>query len=116
MDKTLHISEDKLILWISFVNINLYDINVTDKLTNTTYRVAEYDGYKYNILNEKSFDGIYVAVLKQHPEIINEIKKFIEYHQPETQTFGAMIGRLRNKFNTWVDRKKKSIKSIWQKK
>jgi len=115
-EKTLYMSdEDRLILWIKYINEGIYDINVTDKLTHTTYRVAEYDGYKYIVLNQKAFDGIFYTLSKEHPSVLTDIRSFVEFHKPDSQSFSEMCKRLSNKYRAWVQNKKNSIKKLWKK-
>ena len=112
-EKTLHVSEYNIIIWISLINNQLYDINITDKLLNVTYRIAEYDGHKYNVLNQKAFDGVYYPTIKENPGIIRVIHDFIDYHQPESRSFDAMRDRVSSRFNIWLNKKIKSLN--WQK-
>ena len=107
-EKTLFKNDQGLILWITFINPELFQLNVTDKMTYATYGLAEYDGFKYTILNAKAFDGFYLKLLKEHPQIINEIREFMNFHKPENQTLNAMSNRLSGKCQNWFKTKKKS--------
>ena len=92
-EKTLYSfvsNEKKLILWISYVNDDLYDLNITDKLNHIIYKIAEFDGIKYNILNNNIFDSFY-SIVKEKPDILSDIRSFIKFHKPESPSVNDFL-------------------------
>lgn len=112
--KTLHTTESSLVVWIEYVNNDLFDIKITDKITDVTYRVAEYDGLKYRIHNMETFNNMFIKLVKDQPQIINEMRKFMSYHHPEAHTFNVMVDGLKAKFKAWRVHKVNIIKKLWQ--
>ena len=44
--KSLYLFEDMMHLWISSAGHKCVDIHVSDSISNVTYNVAEFDGYR----------------------------------------------------------------------
>jgi hypothetical protein len=118
-EKTLfHDKKEGITLWITLVNeeTGLFDILISDKEFNATYRVAEYDSKKYTILNTRVFGGIYYQMVKDNPKIITDIKSHIASYQPENNSLNAMRSRLSDRFGKWQHKQKTAITSLWKKK
>lgn len=118
-EKTLfHDKKEGITLWITLVNqeTGLFDILISDKEFNATYRVAEYDGSKYNVLNTRVFGGIFYKMAKDNPSIISDIKSHIASYKPENNSFTAMCSRLADRFGEWKLRQKKAIQKPWNRK
>ena len=117
-EKTLfHDKKEGLTLWMTLVNqeLGLFDILISDKEMNTTYRVAEYDGKKYNVLNTRVFGGIFYTLIKDNPSIIADIKAHMASYKPENNTFNSMRDRLITRFTAWKLKQKTTIKKTWKK-
>jgi len=118
-DKTLfHDTKEGITLWIILVNqeTGLFDILISDKELNATYRVAEYDGSKYNVLNRRVFGGVFYKMAKDNPSIISNIRSYITLYKPENNGFTAMCSRLADRFTETETRTKKIIQRIWNQK
>jgi hypothetical protein len=116
-EKTLfHDKKEGITLWMTLVNeeTGLFDILISDKEFNVTYRVAEYDGKKYNVLNTRVFGGIYYQMVKDNPTIIGDMKSHIAFYKPENNSFNAMWLRLTDRFKGWKTKYKTRITRFWK--
>lgn len=114
--KTLfHDEKEGLTIWIEEINPELFDILITDKEFNALYRVAEYNGLKYNVLNNRVFDGFFYKSVKEHPEILVAIRDYISVRRPENNSFSAMCNRISTRFGKWKSRQKTSVIKGWKK-
>lgn len=116
-EKTLfHDKKEGITLWMTLVNeeTGLFDILISDKEFNVTYRVAEYDGKKYNVLNTRVFGGIYYQMVKDNPTIIGDMKSHIAFYKPENNSFNAMWLRLTDHFKGWKIKYKTRITRFWK--
>lgn len=113
--KTLHIIDNTLSIWIAFINPSLYDINVTDDITNATYLIAEYDGYRYNIKSQKAFNEIFIGAVRNNPNILRGMRGFMESQQPELNSFKAMTQRNTKKISNWWSERIASLNKNWSK-
>jgi hypothetical protein len=75
--KSLYLFEDMMHLWISSAGYKCVDIHVSDSISNVTYNVAEFDGYRYTIKNMQYFNDVFVKSAKIKPQIIRDVLKFI---------------------------------------
>jgi hypothetical protein len=117
-EKTLfHDKKEGITLWITLVNqeMGLVDIFISDKEFNAIYRVAEYDGKKYNVLNTRVFGGIYYQMVKDNPMIITEIKSYIASYKLENNGFSEIWLRLTDRFNGWKNIQKIKFNTVWKK-
>jgi hypothetical protein len=117
-EKTLfHDKKEGITLWITLVNqeMGLFDIFISDKEFNTIYRVAEYDGKKYNVFNTRVFGGIYYQMVKDNPMIITEIKSYMASYKLENNGFSEIWLRLTDRFNGWKNIQKIKFNTVWKK-
>jgi hypothetical protein len=116
-DKTLYYDKKEgLTLWMTTINpeTGLFEILISDRMLQTDYRVAEFDGRKYTVLNERVFDGIFYRMVKENPSIMTDIRDYIASYKPQETDFKAVFGRLSNRFNHWKFRRNNAIKKLWQ--
>lgn len=116
-EKTLyHDKNEGLTLWITTINpeMGLFEILLSDRMLQTDYRVAEFDGKKYKILNERAFDGIFYKMVKENPFIMNDIRDYMESYKPQDTHIKAVLARLKNRFRQWRIRKINAIKQLWR--
>jgi hypothetical protein len=116
-DKTLYYDKKEgLTLWMTTINpeTGLFEIIISDRMLQTDYRVAEFDGRKYTVLNERVFDGIFYKMIKENPSIMTDIRDYMVSYKPQETDFKAVFGRLNNRFDQWKFKKKNAIKKLWQ--
>jgi hypothetical protein len=74
-------------VWISSAEPKSCDIHVSDCVSNVTYNVAEFDGYKYRIKNEQYFNDVFVRSAKLKPQIVRDLLKFLHEQNSRTNEF-----------------------------
>ena len=112
-EKTLYINKDDLFIWIKYINNNDYVINLTDKFLKSTQTIAEFDGYKYNVVNEKLFNGVFIDAIRENRKILTDIREFIEFHKPFTLSTSDFFKMINERYNLWLKTKKSKIKRLW---
>jgi len=116
-EKTLfHDPKEGLTLWIKLINqeLGVFELYLLDRDFQASYRVAEFDGKRYNVLNQRVFGGIYYKIVKENPSVLDEIKSFMYSYKPESNSFSAMCARLSERFDNWKEKKKRGIQGLWK--
>lgn len=115
--KSLYLYQDMMHLWISSAEPKSCDIHVSDCVSNITYNVAEFDGYKYKIKNEQYFNDVFVRSAKLKPQIVRDLLKFLNDQNSrasEFDDFRIKFTCFRRRFYIYVIRKiNKTKHMLW---
>ena len=113
--KSLYLLDDTYHIWLTMGSYKMMDINVSDNVTNTIYHAAEFDGYRYNIKNQRIFNDVFIRATKQSPLLVKQMSIFLSEQTSQPDTIKDMRIKFtcfKRKFNIYIHKRVKDTKKL----